>query len=244
MEEDKDAELCRYPGKVKAWCSKCFMTFENGPKSQMVINHLAITDCDSFPCNKPAKAHSSPCVRRFRSTNSANRHTYCYTNEQVQTWDLSLKVENENALVDELMLDTLVLTESPEALLAINSDGGSEGHALRSPAKAEYKHYLPDEADEVPCAVYEIRDEVTVTELMELVKEVLGKEYPKKALTKVKNAYKRFGYTSVKAMRIARQNQGSWEFLYRDFVDVCPEIAAISHIVKYLLTKQTIKSDV
>ena len=235
MEEDREGEFGRSPCKIKAWCCKCFMTFENGPKSQMVLNHLSLPDCDSFPCNKPSRPGISPCVRRFRCTNSANRHTYCYSNEQVQTWANTLRVENDTSLVDDLMLDTLVLTESPDALLAINSDGGSEGQVMKTPPKPEYKHYKREE--EASSGEYEISDDTTITELIEQVKSVLGKEHPKKALSKVRNAYKRLGFTSVGALRIARLNQGSWEFLYRDFADVCPEIAAISHIVKYLLCK-------
>ena len=234
MEED----FGRSPSKIKAWCRKCYMTFENGPKSQMVLNHLAITDCDSFPCNKPLRPGASPCIRRFRCTNSANRHTYCYTNEQVLSWTETLRVETDVMGVEDLMLDSLVLTESPDALLAINSDGGSEGQAIRPSVKPEYKHYALEQKEETLGGDYEIPDDLTITELIDRVKAVLGKEHPRKALSKVRNAYKRLGYTSAGALRIARLNQGSWEFLYRDFADVCPEIVAISHIVKYLLCKR------
>jgi len=233
-----EEEFGRSPCKIKAWCCKCFMTFENGPKSQMVLNHLSLPDCDSFPCNKPSRPGNPACVRRFRCTNSANRHTYCYSNDQVQTWAQSLRVESDASVVDDFMLDSLVLTESPDAMLAINSDGGSEGQVIRTPVKPEYKHYQPEEREETLAGDFAVPDDVTITELIEQVKGVLGKEHPKKALSKVRNAYKRLGYTSVGALRIARLNQGSWEFLYRDFADVCPEVVAISHIVKYLLCKR------
>ena len=64
---------------IKAFCPKCFMTFKAGKNSSRAIQHIQIIHCDKISCNRPG----ADCVRKFSSRNSANRHTYCYTKEQV-----------------------------------------------------------------------------------------------------------------------------------------------------------------
>lgn len=190
------------PGKVKAWCGKCYMTFENGHKSLIVQDHVKLRDCDVFPCNKPAKYR---CIRRFRNTNSANRHVYCYTSEQVKDWDESLKVVS----LEELNMSALVISDT---------------RACEELTTSASQHHD------------EIEDSTTLSELMERVKTVLGKEHSRKALARVKQTYKRSGFTSAQAFRIARHNEGSWDFLCRDFVKTCPEVTTTSHVLKHLLS--------
>mmetsp|Transcript_28009 Transcript_28009/g.27683 ORF Transcript_28009/g.27683 Transcript_28009/m.27683 type:complete len:87 (-) Transcript_28009:428-688(-) len=76
-EEPKKAETT--PGRMKAWCPRCYMTFEAGKSSLRVVKHTKLDNCNAIPCNKPF----SNCVRRFSSINSANRHTYCFTQDDV-----------------------------------------------------------------------------------------------------------------------------------------------------------------
>jgi len=200
------------PGKVKAWCGKCYMTFENGKRSQMVQEHVNLQDCDAYACDKPVKYR---CIRRFRSTNSANRHMYCYSEEQVKDWEEGIKVSKPN--IEELMMGTLVLSD------------GHKGCEAREKRECQ--------AEKTEGSGYEIEDEATLSQVMERVKTVLGKEHPRKALARVKQAYKRSGFTSALAFRIARLNEGSWEFLSRDFVKTCPEVTGISQVLKHLLCR-------
>lgn len=200
------------PGKVKAWCGKCYMTFENGQKSQMVQEHVNLQGCDAYACDKTVKFR---CIRRFRSTNSANRHMYCYSEEQVKDWDEALRVKKPK--IEELMMGTLVLSDGKDC-----ETGGRQGLGERK-GKTQGE--------------YEVEDEATLSQVMEKVKAVLGKEHPRKALARVKQAYKRSGFTSALAFRIARLNEGSWEFLSRDYVKTCPEVVGISQVLKHLLCR-------
>lgn len=203
------------PGKVKAWCGKCYMTFENGSKSQIVQGHVRLQDCDAYECNKLVKYR---CIRRFRSTNSANRHVYCYSSEQVKDWDEGLKVPRPS--IEDVMMSNLVISEGQEA-----------------DKSEEIRHCKAEKPEKAEGARYEVEDGATLSEVMERVRTVLGKEHPRKALVRAKQAYKRSGYTSALAFRIARLNEGSWEFLFRDFEKTCPEVAGISHVLKHLLCR-------
>mmetsp|Transcript_33372 Transcript_33372/g.37906 ORF Transcript_33372/g.37906 Transcript_33372/m.37906 type:complete len:419 (+) Transcript_33372:50-1306(+) len=118
------------PLKIKAWCGHCFMTFENGPGSKIVHNHLT-KKCDGYNCFKPQEG-DKVCVRKFPNTNSANRHTYCYSREVVEGWDRTLRVlRNEASSTDlENFLEGLTLGQ-----MNTDDDGELTGEASDIDAK-------------------------------------------------------------------------------------------------------------
>lgn len=213
--------------KIKAWCPKCFMAFENGPTSQIVQTHKIRNHCDTYPCNKP----NSSCVRRFRSINASNRHVYCYSADQVSEWNPSLSIPPDSTVNEDFGFDKLALDEET------NIDFLACDKVVTS---GDYVHY-PIQINEGP--PFQLPDSANLTEIFNKVGDILGQEFPKTILNKIKVAYKKMGYTSAYVFRLARENQGSWEFLYRDFTTVCPEIVGTSHVLKYLLSqKKDVKS--
>jgi hypothetical protein len=218
-------EESKVPSKVKSWCSKCLMTFENGVKSQIVANHRSLYDCDRFPCNKPG----STCVRRFRNINSANRHTYCYSSEFVTTWSPKTQIPTET---EDLDLGSLAL-EDPNDFFADAKETSVSSDCWKTDTPTKF--FEADDNDSPP---YKYADDTTLTDLMDVVAVYLGREFPRAALVRFKNGFKRFGFTSAQVFRIARENKGSWEFLYCDFTSLGPEVTGVAHVLKRVLCEK------
>lgn len=73
--------------KVKAWCSECFQTFENGPYTKICREHITRGRCNAVECRKQLyNRGDSQCIRKFPNSNSENRHTYCISHEEVKDW--------------------------------------------------------------------------------------------------------------------------------------------------------------
>ena len=95
--------------KIRAYCSKCYQFFENGPYSKICRNHLQRT-CNLIECQKLKKRGENACIRKFTNINSANRHTHCLTLKDIEIWDpnceiqkcLGKKTEPENKCLDIL----------------------------------------------------------------------------------------------------------------------------------------------
>ena len=93
--------------KIRAYCSKCYQFFENGPYSKICRNHLE-KKCNLIECQKYNKNGDNPCIRKFTNINSANRHTHCLTKEDIEMWDtkceihkcLGKKKESDNKFFD------------------------------------------------------------------------------------------------------------------------------------------------
>jgi len=95
--------------KIRAYCSKCYQFFENGPYSKICRNHLQ-KSCNLIECQKLKKSGENACIRKFTNINSANRHTHCLTQKDIEIWDpnceiqkcLGKKTEPENKCLDIL----------------------------------------------------------------------------------------------------------------------------------------------
>lgn len=194
--------------QIKAFCPKCFMTFEAGKNSSRAIKHSQLSSCDKIPCNRAG----SSCIRKFSSINSANRHTYCYTKEQVDKWSESMKISMDLNLnfenlqindVDEFFADELLF---PEAV----------------PEGPPYKY----------------QNNLGISELMVVLARKLGKEFPQDKLNAVKNAFLAKGYTSAAVFRTAKLNTGNWEFVYREFKGIGSEMIGLAHVLKDVLSKR------
>lgn len=219
------SEESKVPNKVKSWCPKCLMTFENGLKSQIVANHRSLYDCDRFPCNKPG----SQCIRRFRNINSANRHTYCYNRELVSTWPSLMQIPRET---EELDLGSLALDDPSDYFadskdVSIASDFGKSGQSS--------KFFEIDAFDAPP---FKYSDDTTLSDMLDVVANYLGREFPKAALVRFKNGFKRMGFTSAQVFRIARENKGSWDYLYNEFLSLGPEVHGVAHVLKRVLCEK------
>jgi len=80
--------------KIRAWCGKCFQTFENGPLSKQCLDHLNKNNCNLIECRKTMNNNTNfKCVRRFKNINSENRHTYCIDMEEVNKWDKNIQIQ-------------------------------------------------------------------------------------------------------------------------------------------------------
>ena len=95
--------------KIRAYCSKCYQFFENGPYSKICRNHLE-KSCNLIECQKYKHTGENNCIRKFTNINSANRHTHCLTKKDVEIWDpnceiqkcLGKKTEPDNKFLDIL----------------------------------------------------------------------------------------------------------------------------------------------
>ena len=193
--------------KVKAYCPKCFMTFETSKKSKRVYQHLAIGRCDELPCPK----QGSNCIRKFATVNSANRHTYCYTQEEVNSWDASLCIEATDQIPDFSNLRLIDEEEEDKAL---------------SPANT-YKEGPP----------FKYSDVMTLEEMFAVVKRKLGSEFPQEKLDMLKRDFAEKGFTNLGILRIAKANYGNWEFLCKEFQRIGRSIEGVSHAIKHIAIK-------
>jgi hypothetical protein len=203
---------------VKAFCPKCFMTFEAGKNSSRATKHCLIVHCDKIPCNRAG----SNCIRRFSSINSANRHTYCYTQEQVNNWSEALKISSDlnfnfgNLSINDSDISEYIAESEDEELM------------------------FPEKLEEGP--PYKYSNSLTISEVFEVAKRKMGKEFPEQSLNLIRDGFMRMGYTSAEVIRTRRMNQGNWEFLYRDFKSIS-YIVGLSHILKKILSKKAKKSE-
>jgi len=200
------------PRRVKAWCPRCYMTFEAGKNSVRATKHLAITNCDAIPCRRS----TSGCVRRFSNTNAANRHTYCFTMEEVSKWDQNLCIQDNS---NTLSFEKLTISDVDDML---NLE--------------EYRHFKKPNYQEGPPFKY--KDCMALSELFGVLRKKLGEEFPREDIDKFQEMYRKYGYSTIGAIRAAKDNQGSWEFLYKDFCEVGPSVTGFSHVVKKLLSKK------
>lgn len=214
--------------RIKSWCPKCFMAFENGPSSQIVQIHMIRRNCDTYPCNKP----NTDCVRRFRNVNAANRHIYCYSADQTYNWSDSLKL-TADTVYEDFGFDNLHLGDSKDPNEYQDSDYSAVDNTK---LESKYMHYSMH-MDEGP--PFQLPDNTNLTEIFTKASDILGQEFPKINLNKLKAAYKKMGYTSAHVFRLAKYNQGSWEFIYRDFAFVTPEAPGLTHVIKYLVSQKS-----
>lgn len=196
---------------IKAFCPKCFMTFDAGKNSSRALKHSQIVQCDKIPCSRKG----SGCIRKFSSINSSNRHTYCYTKEQVDKWNLSCQIPSDL----NLKFEDLHISDVDEFLAA-----------------SEEEILFPEALPEGP--PYKYPNNLCVSELFVVVQRKLGKEFPEETLAEIKNAFVKHGYTSAEVLRTAKMNQGNWEFIHREFRHIGNSIIGTAHIIKKILTKR------
>lgn len=183
------------------------MTFESGTCSKRVLEHVRRGHCDATPCAKP----DSHCVRKFFSVNSANRHTYCYSLQQVQLWDRALCVAAVED-VGSLQFSNLTLDEALGKILHF------AGCAQEGPP-------------------YEISDLVSIDELFVTVGARMGDTFSREKLECFREEYKRRGFGNAGMLRVGKCKRGDWEFLHNEFQEVDASVEGVAHIVKYLVCK-------
>ena len=83
--------------KMKAYCSKCYQFFQNGPHSKICQDHLK-KDCSKVSCQKK---QSSDCIRKFANINSANRHTHCLKQKDVSNWNPECDIQLQTSLLEK-----------------------------------------------------------------------------------------------------------------------------------------------
>lgn len=88
----KDRTKKRKKIKIKAYCSKCYKFFENGPFSKLCRTHLE-KNCNLVSCQKYNQASPNKCIRKFPNINSANRHTHCLTYKDIKIWDPRYEIQ-------------------------------------------------------------------------------------------------------------------------------------------------------
>ena len=188
------------------------MTFEAGKNSSRALKHSQLAQCDRIPCSRKG----SGCIRKFSSINSANRHTYCYTREQVDKWNHQCQITSDL----NLKFEDLHISDVDEYLAA------SEEEELM----------FPEALPEGP--PYKYSNALSISDIFTIVQRKMGKEFPEESLEEIKNSFSKMGYTSAEVLRTAKINHGNWEFVYREFKHLGTNVVGVAHIVKKILNKR------
>ena len=196
---------------IKAYCPKCHMTFDAGKNSSRAIKHSQLPQCDRIPCSRKA----SGCIRKFSSVNSANRHTYCYTKDQVDKWNHLFQITSDL----NLKFEDLHISDVDEYLAA-----------------SEEELIFPQALPEGP--PYKYSNALGISDIFLIVNRKLRKEFPEGSLNEIKNSFIEMGYTSAEVLRTAKMNHGNWEFVYREFKHLGTNIVGVAHIIKKILSKR------
>lgn len=83
--------------KMKAYCSKCYQFFQNGPQSKICQDHLK-KDCSKVSC---LKKQSINCIRKFPNINSANRHTHCLKQKDIINWPQDCDIQLQHHFLEK-----------------------------------------------------------------------------------------------------------------------------------------------
>lgn len=168
------------------------MTFEAGKSSLRVVKHTQLENCNATPCNKPF----SNCIRRFSSINSANRHTYCFTQGDVDKWDENNKISEEG--FPDLNFEKLSISDI-DNMLALDSKEEDQAE--------NYVHFTI--SDNNQSSPYKHPNSLNITELFDLVLRKMGKDYSQEILNRFKDAFEMLGYTNIGVLRTAKENRGN-----------------------------------
>jgi hypothetical protein len=200
---------------IKAYCPKCFMTFEAGKKSTRAIKHAKLAACDKIPCSRTG----ADCIRKFASVNSANRHTHCYSQTQVDQWCEDLK------LTFDLNIDFESLKISDAEQARTEKDTNLQ----------------TDRSEGIENLRFKYKNELTVSEVFEILKKKIGNKGKEINLEVVREGFITMGYTSAEVIRAAHRNQGSWKFVTKGFRYLSEDIVRIAIALKKILNKKTLK---
>jgi hypothetical protein len=85
---DNEDDFDKIKRKMRSFCGLCFQFFENSPNTKVCREHYQKGNCNTYDCKK-----GTNCVRKFPNHNSANRHTYCFSTDEVKTWDEGIDIQ-------------------------------------------------------------------------------------------------------------------------------------------------------
>ena len=88
-----------------------------------------------------------------------------------------------------------------------------------------------------PKLPYKYSNNLAISEIFLVIERKLGKELHADELLEIKNAFINIGYTNAEVIRNAQRNQGSWEFIYRDFKHIGTYAVEVLHILTKILSK-------
>jgi hypothetical protein len=80
---------------------------------------------------------------------------------------------------------------------------------------------------------YLIKDETGIDELLDKVQ--VDTHIPKTSINKLKTAFKKKGLNTAKLIRLLRNKNKNWNFLYEDFKDVCTQIQGVALYLENIL---------
>jgi hypothetical protein len=80
---------------------------------------------------------------------------------------------------------------------------------------------------------YLIKDETGIDELLDKVQ--IDTHIPKTSINKLKTAFKKKGLNTVQIIRLLKNKNKNWNFLYDDFKDVCTQIQGVALYLENIL---------
>jgi hypothetical protein len=321
MEINNEEDFSKIKRKMRSFCGLCYQFFENSPYTKVCREHFQKGNCNTYDCKK-----GTNCIRKFPNHNSANRHTYCFSEEEVSTWDDGIDIQKclaNSSIKSNVCINNSVdsLNKTPEEkeksklfksspikneqLSILNSSNNFNNNKdpfgeLNNSLKFEFldqsiikpntnnhnnitintlsehsshlfyieKKIDPDEeslvdefnkfyfneseANKITESLrdnktinsskldnkdsYIIKDDTSIDEIIELVYNAT--KIPKTALNKLKSAFKKRGLMTAEIIRLLRVKNGNWDFLYKDFKDVCTQIQGIAVYMESILEQK------
>jgi hypothetical protein len=57
-------------------------------------------------------------------------------------------------------------------------------------------------------------------------------------LNKIRNELKSKGFNTISSLRIKKEKEGNWKFLYNDFIGISPEVENLCFLLEFYLEKK------
>lgn len=231
--------------KIKAYCSDCFQFFHNSPFSKVCIKH-AEKKCDIISCKKN---NIQGCVRKFSNKNSANRHTYCLTKDDIINLDKNLDIKHclgkkrmkeKTKDIDESNLNSYdnvhqlieqidhvnFFRDEPELFnLNFNDDNQQKfcnfGFGLdNNKNNNNFNYNFISNEDKIETFFEEVQRNSNI---------------PNTVKKKLIKAFKKKGIHNVRVLKLFKEKNKGWEFLIDEFKNVTSQIEGITLCIEYLL---------
>lgn len=207
--------------KIKAYCSDCYQFFHNSPYSKICQKHIK-KECNIISCQKNIM---NKCIRKFSNKNSANRHTYCITKEDVEQLDKNLDIKRclgQKRKKEEESFNTYDnVHELIEQINHVNfNDDESNFMFNYEPPKTELVFNF-------------ISNEETIENLFESVQR--NSNITNTTKKKLIRAFKNKGIHNVRVLKLFIDKYNGWDCLVNQFKDITPQIEGISLCIEDLL---------
>lgn len=243
--------------RVRAYCSKCFQCFSNGPHSKICLGHIE-KECALIPCQKN-NSSDRKCIRKFPNIQSANRHTHCLSNEDIKLWDESLEIQkclgSKREPENKLVIDNLfhndcnnnnsvnLFNSNSKFFCNFNEDNSNYFNFNSSNVSGlinEIDQLHFDDKENKSILIQNNEDNINTFNKCESIDEFFEKvqketNIPNSTKKKLVKAMKMKGIFNVNILKLFYQKYKNWDFLVQNFKGVSSQIEGVAICIEFLL---------